>query len=150
MLCSRRARPSSLQTTVISLDLTTCADCSSCHYQSVHWGNTSACSACAQPGKCLYTTVRELVENSLDAAEDAGSLPEIDITMCACICLKASTEPRMLSSSLLLFDLLTNKACCSEEVSQKRLNSIRGISNHDRLDEELYLDHETDDAKKVF
>jgi hypothetical protein len=42
-----------------------------------------AAPACAQPGKCLYTTVRELVENSLDAAEDAGRLPEIDITMCA-------------------------------------------------------------------
>ncbi|KAK9840997.1 hypothetical protein WJX81_004968 [Elliptochloris bilobata] len=68
------------------------------------------------PGKCLYTTVRELVENSLDAAEDAGKLPEIDITI--------------------------------EEISQKRLNSIRGISNHDRLDEELYQDHETDEAKK--
>lgn len=34
-----------------------------------------------QPGKCLYTTVRELVENSLDAAESGGRLPEIEITM---------------------------------------------------------------------
>ncbi len=38
---------------------------------------------------------------------------------------------------------------CREEVSQKRLNSIRGISNHDRLDEELYQDHETEEAKKA-
>ena len=34
-----------------------------------------------QPGKCLYTTVRELVENSLDAAESIGALPEIEISM---------------------------------------------------------------------
>lgn len=31
------------------------------------------------PGKCLYTTVRELVENSLDAAESIELLPDIDI-----------------------------------------------------------------------
>jgi DNA topoisomerase VI subunit B len=29
----------------------------------------------------LYTTVRELVENSLDAAENGGIHPEIDIKM---------------------------------------------------------------------
>ena len=34
-----------------------------------------------QPGKCLYTTVRELVENSLDAAESIGALPDIQIDM---------------------------------------------------------------------
>ena len=93
--------------------------------------------------------MRELVENSLDAAEDAGSLPEIDITMCACTCLMVSSEARTLLSLFVLYVVLTNEACCSEEVSQKRLNSIRGILNHDRLDEELYLDHETDEAKKV-
>ncbi|KAK9811024.1 hypothetical protein WJX73_007287 [Symbiochloris irregularis] len=68
------------------------------------------------PGKCLYTTVRELVENSLDAAESVGALPDIDIHI--------------------------------EEVSQKRLNSIRGVSNHARLDEELYNDFETEAVKK--
>jgi hypothetical protein len=36
-----------------------------------------------QDGKCLYTTVREFVENSLDAAEAIGVLPEVSITMCA-------------------------------------------------------------------
>lgn len=30
-----------------------------------------------KPGKSLYTTVREFVENGLDAAEDARVLPEI-------------------------------------------------------------------------
>ena len=33
------------------------------------------------PGKCLYTTIRELVENSLDAAESINVLSEIDIIM---------------------------------------------------------------------
>ena len=34
-----------------------------------------------QPGKCLYTSIRELVENSLDAAESIGQLPDIAITL---------------------------------------------------------------------
>ena len=34
-------------------------------------------------------------------------------------------------------------------MSQKALNKIRGIDNHERLDEELYHDFEDDDAKKV-
>ncbi|GMI84168.1 topoisomerase 6 subunit B, ROOT HAIRLESS 3, ELONGATED HYPOCOTYL 6, HARLEQUIN [Hibiscus trionum] len=33
------------------------------------------------PGKCLYTTVRELVENSLDSAESISELPVIEITI---------------------------------------------------------------------
>ncbi|XP_054812104.1 DNA topoisomerase 6 subunit B isoform X3 [Prosopis cineraria] len=31
------------------------------------------------PGKCLYTTVRELVENSLDSAESISELPVVEI-----------------------------------------------------------------------
>ena len=31
------------------------------------------------PGKCLYTTVRELVENSLDSAESINQLPNVEI-----------------------------------------------------------------------
>ena len=38
-------------------------------------------SRLVQPGKCLYTTIRELVENALDAAESISTLPEIDITV---------------------------------------------------------------------
>ena len=38
---------------------------------------------------------------------------------------------------------------CSDEICQKRMNSIRGIDNHERLDEELYQDFETDEARKV-
>jgi DNA topoisomerase VI subunit B len=33
------------------------------------------------PGKCLYTTIRELVENALDAAESISQLPDVDITI---------------------------------------------------------------------
>nr|GMD14822.1 DNA topoisomerase 6 subunit B isoform X1 [Ipomoea batatas] len=32
-----------------------------------------------QPGKCLYTTVRELVENALDSAESISELPVVEI-----------------------------------------------------------------------
>ncbi|EFN52240.1 hypothetical protein CHLNCDRAFT_26891 [Chlorella variabilis] len=68
------------------------------------------------PGKCLYTTIRELVENGLDAAESISQLPDIDITV--------------------------------EEISQHRLNKMRGVTNHDRIDEELYQDYETEGAKQ--
>lgn len=68
------------------------------------------------PGKCLYTTIRELVENALDAAESISQLPDIDITV--------------------------------EEISQQRLNRMRGVANHDRIDEELYQDYETEGAKQ--
>ncbi|GAQ84737.1 topoisomerase [Klebsormidium nitens] len=33
------------------------------------------------PGKSLYTTVRELVENALDSAESIAELPEIEVTI---------------------------------------------------------------------
>ncbi|XP_039027725.1 DNA topoisomerase 6 subunit B [Hibiscus syriacus] len=33
------------------------------------------------PGKCLYTTVREFVENALDSAESISELPVIEITI---------------------------------------------------------------------
>ncbi|XP_059429469.1 DNA topoisomerase 6 subunit B isoform X2 [Corylus avellana] len=33
------------------------------------------------PGKCLYTTVRELVENSLDSAESISELPVVEVTI---------------------------------------------------------------------
>ncbi|GLU24171.1 hypothetical protein SLE2022_401270 [Rubroshorea leprosula] len=33
------------------------------------------------PGKCLHTTVRELVENALDSAESISELPVVDITI---------------------------------------------------------------------
>ena len=33
------------------------------------------------PGKSLYTTIRELVENSLDACESISVLPDIEISI---------------------------------------------------------------------
>ncbi|XLS63203.1 hypothetical protein HN51_017431, partial [Arachis hypogaea] len=33
------------------------------------------------PGKSLYTTVRKLVENSLDSAESISELPVVEITI---------------------------------------------------------------------
>lgn len=38
---------------------------------------------------------------------------------------------------------------CSEEISQRRLNEIRGVDNHARIDEALYLDFETQEARQV-
>jgi DNA topoisomerase VI subunit B len=35
----------------------------------------------SQPGKSLYTTIRELVENALDSAESIRNLPHVEITM---------------------------------------------------------------------
>lgn len=35
----------------------------------------------SQPGKALYTTIRELVENSLDAAESISNLPDITLVV---------------------------------------------------------------------
>lgn len=37
----------------------------------------------------------------------------------------------------------------SEEISQTRLNKMRGVTSHDRIDEELYQDYETEEAKQV-
>ncbi|GIL73715.1 hypothetical protein Vretimale_5397 [Volvox reticuliferus] len=68
------------------------------------------------PGKCLYTTIRELTENALDAAESISELPLIEVTI--------------------------------EEVSKARLNRIRGVEEHGRLDEQLYQDFEREDERK--
>jgi len=35
-------------------------------------------------------------------------------------------------------------------MSQRRLNDIRGVENHERLDEELYQDFETEADRKVW
>lgn len=34
-----------------------------------------------QPGKSLYTTIREFVENALDAAESISVLPTVSLTI---------------------------------------------------------------------
>lgn len=48
------------------------------------WAPGPTISPCGpQPGKALYTSVRELVENGLDAAESIGEFPLLEIRMCA-------------------------------------------------------------------
>jgi hypothetical protein len=37
----------------------------------------------------------------------------------------------------------------SEEVSKARLNAMRGVEHHDRIDAELYHDFESEEARKV-
>ncbi|XP_050371531.1 DNA topoisomerase 6 subunit B [Argentina anserina] len=68
------------------------------------------------PGKCLYTTVRELVENSLDSTESISKLPLIEITI--------------------------------EDIEKSKFNSMIGLVDRDRVDEELYDDHETAKARE--
>ncbi|KAJ4969616.1 hypothetical protein NE237_002715 [Protea cynaroides] len=68
------------------------------------------------PGKSLYTTVRELVENSLDSAESISELPIIEVTI--------------------------------EEIGKGKFNSMIGLIDRERIDEELYGDFETAKARE--
>lgn len=68
------------------------------------------------PGKCLYTTVRELVENALDSAESISELPVVEITI--------------------------------EEIGRSKFNSMIGLVDRARIDEELYDDFETVKARE--
>ncbi|EOY32515.1 hypothetical protein QUC31_019381 [Theobroma cacao] len=68
------------------------------------------------PGKCLYTTVRELVENALDSAESISELPVVEITI--------------------------------EEIVKNKFNSMIGLVDRERVDEELYDDYETAKARE--
>ncbi|KAK9170083.1 hypothetical protein Syun_002223 [Stephania yunnanensis] len=68
------------------------------------------------PGKCLYTTARELVENSLDSAESISELPVIELTI--------------------------------EEIGKSKFNSMIGLVDRVRVDEELYEDFESAKARE--
>uniref|UniRef100_A0A1D1ZHN6 DNA topoisomerase 6 subunit B n=1 Tax=Anthurium amnicola TaxID=1678845 RepID=A0A1D1ZHN6_9ARAE len=68
------------------------------------------------PGKSLYTTMRELVENALDSAESISVLPDIEITI--------------------------------EEISKSKYNSMIGLVDRERVDEELYDDFESAKARE--
>ncbi|XP_008782884.2 DNA topoisomerase 6 subunit B [Phoenix dactylifera] len=68
------------------------------------------------PGKSLYTTVRELVENSLDSAESISELPDIEITI--------------------------------EEINKSKFNTMIGLADRERVDEELYDDFESAKARE--
>lgn len=58
-----------------------CMACAACTAFTCAHELASYCLPDPQPGKCLYTTIRELVENALDSAESISNLPVIDITM---------------------------------------------------------------------
>ncbi|KAJ8497209.1 hypothetical protein OPV22_007761 [Ensete ventricosum] len=68
------------------------------------------------PGKSLYTTVRELVENALDSAESISQLPDIEIIL--------------------------------EEITKNKFNTMIGLVDRERVDEELYDDFETTKARE--
>ncbi|KAI4383681.1 hypothetical protein MLD38_009489 [Melastoma candidum] len=68
------------------------------------------------PGKSLYTTVRELVENALDSAESISELPVVEITI--------------------------------EEIGKTKFNSMIGLVDRERVDEELYDDYESAKARE--
>lgn len=68
------------------------------------------------PGKCLYTTVRELVENALDSAESISELPVVEIII--------------------------------EEIGKSKFNSMIGLVDRERIDQELYDDYETAKARE--
>ncbi|XP_042481245.1 DNA topoisomerase 6 subunit B [Macadamia integrifolia] len=68
------------------------------------------------PGKSLYTTVRELVENALDSAESISELPIVEVTI--------------------------------EEIGKSKFNSMIGLIDRERIDEELYDDFETAKARE--
>ena len=66
---------------IAGFDNVSLGQCLVCLVQAVTKRGAEILHCLLQPGKCLYTSVRELVENSLDAAESIGQLPEIGITM---------------------------------------------------------------------
>ncbi|KAG0464467.1 hypothetical protein HPP92_020108 [Vanilla planifolia] len=68
------------------------------------------------PGKSLFTTVRELVENSLDSAESIKELPAIEVTI--------------------------------EEINKAQFNTMIGLVDRQRVDEELYGDFESSKARE--
>uniref|UniRef100_A0A0D9XBZ6 DNA topoisomerase VI subunit B transducer domain-containing protein n=1 Tax=Leersia perrieri TaxID=77586 RepID=A0A0D9XBZ6_9ORYZ len=68
------------------------------------------------PGKSLYTTMRELVENALDSAESISELPDIEITI--------------------------------EEITKSKFNTMIGLVDRERIDEELYDDFESAKARE--
>uniref|UniRef100_A0A0E0EQ66 DNA topoisomerase 6 subunit B n=1 Tax=Oryza meridionalis TaxID=40149 RepID=A0A0E0EQ66_9ORYZ len=68
------------------------------------------------PGKSLYTTMRELVENALDSAESISELPDIEIII--------------------------------EEITKSKFNTMIGLVDRQRIDEELYDDFESAKARE--
>jgi hypothetical protein len=65
-----------------------------------------------------------------------------------CWCLRNKT-PCYLRATAVGCAVLFLSLTCSEEVSRTRLNTMRGLGDHARVDEQLYHDYESEDARKV-
>lgn len=52
-------------------------------------------------------------------------------------------------ASALMFTSFVCRPGRREEVSKAALNKIRGVENHERIDEALYGDYESEEAKKA-
>lgn len=61
---------------------------------------TNVCALSPQPAKSLYTTVRELIENSLDAAESIRRLPEIAVRMYVSVARRRRHRPSRLVAAV--------------------------------------------------
>lgn len=113
-----------------------------------------------QPGKSLYTTVRELVENALDSSESISELPEVEVTM------YVPFLSHIRIFTLRSFNMTNLKFCWpvfllsldsltvlfsfeSEEIGKSKFNSMIGLIDRERVDTKLYDDYETDKAREV-
>lgn len=94
------------------------------------------------PGKALYTTIRELVENSLDSAESIGGRL---LRRCSRnVAMYQFHKLRSFRSTVLPEIEIT-----VEELSQTRLNDLLGIRNYQRKDAALYHNWDgSDEGKK--
>ena len=93
------------------------------------------------PGKSLYTTIRELVENGLDACEQIGQLPTITVKV-----VEVSKE-MFVSTQAILQVRVTYRSSLTDCVCLQ--NEEQGIAKRDRIDDTMYRDHETDKEKKA-
>ena len=101
-----------------------------------------------QPGKSLYTTVRELVENALDSSESISELPEVEVTMY--VVFPSFTHLSGYVKSISFFLSLTVLFSFeSEEIGKSKFNSMIGLIDRERVDTKLYDDYETDKAREV-
>nr|VDD45515.1 unnamed protein product [Brassica oleracea] len=99
------------------------------------------------PGKSLYTTVRELVENALDSSESISELPEVEVTMY--VVFPSFTHLSGYVKSISFFLSLTVLFSFeSEEIGKSKFNSMIGLIDRERVDTKLYDDYETDKARE--
>jgi len=109
------------------------------------FANNKTLTGFDNPTKALYTTVREFVENALDATETARVAPEIIVTMygvvsaLALLCGRRGPDARVARRGPITRH--------SEEFSLAEFQAMRGLGQLERVNPKLYLDY--DDPKKV-